>query len=176
MPGNNQVVNCHCFTILMVLVLVITGYSIMFQTAPKYTRETEFAECIAEEVSNEALQQNYTICVSCADKRYQLTSVRDADEEKKCGEKAKLHGIIPVDDCCVKVSVTKQNTTFEAIFGLFIGLFFLSFVYLYYIVHKEIGDSQQILAPTEASEVHQQLVPQPVPMMMGVAPTYGSRL
>ena len=161
----------------MVLILVITGYSIMFETAPKYTRETEFAECIAEEVSYEALQQNYTICVSCADKRYQLTSVRDADEEKKCGEKAKLHGIIPVHDCCVKVSVTKDNTTFEAIFGLFIGLFLVSFMCLYYIVHKEIGDSQPILqhAPTEASEVHQPLVPQPVIMPWGVGPTYGNR-
>ena len=181
MPGNSKVINVHCFAIVVVCIIVITGLSVLFGIAPTNTIEKDFTQCITAEepVPLVIPQKNYTKCVSCADLRYQLTSVRGADEEKECGEKAKIHGTIAVNDCCVKVSVSNDNTTLEAVFGTFIGVFLLSFVCLNLVVNKEMEDSANILhdASSENTEAQARLPthPQQIPQLMyGIPPTYAT--
>lgn len=185
MPGKNQYVNNHCFSITLVCGIVIIGYGLMFGYAPEYNRKKEFTTCITALDNKEHEGQNYTQpkCVSCADERYELASVRNAGEEKECGGHGTL-GDMKVNDCCIKLIYEKGSTSFVVIFAAFLILFLFSFVVLSVFINKWMIEVQDISeASTEVSESSQPLMQPPVtvygyptaPTYMGGVPMYGPK-
>lgn len=156
--SEKRIFNCMCVTLLFILIM--TGFGLLFVHGASHNKKISYAKCRKDTIldigrlaalrnMNETVtitEENPYGCVRC-DAGYEMAAMGFSDNEVDgCVDHQLVKG-----ECCIKISHSKRNMSFDAIFGSFVALFVIAFAFLWYFLDAPYSEKETAMASSKST-------------------------